>query len=138
MPLQAFGRVNPGNKTVYLYTLTNPSGAYVRVMPWGATVVGIHVPDRTGTLRDVVLGYDAFDGFAQGRNPSFGSVRPPAPRVLTAVVKLNTELLVGTKHRHPGSPVTYESLSRNGMWGDTFNLVGVLGPIELVLILSNV
>lgn len=43
---QAWGKVNPGSKVVYLYTLTNPSGAAVRVMPWGATVVGIHVPDR--------------------------------------------------------------------------------------------
>mmetsp|Transcript_15856 Transcript_15856/g.30377 ORF Transcript_15856/g.30377 Transcript_15856/m.30377 type:complete len:491 (+) Transcript_15856:225-1697(+) len=71
---QAWGKVNPGSKVVYLYTLTNPSGAAVRVMPWGATVVGIHVPDRAGTLRDVVLGFDSFDEYVSGRNPCFGAV----------------------------------------------------------------
>ncbi len=39
-------------------TLTNKSGASVRLITFGAIVTNIFMPDRTGKLGDVVLGYD--------------------------------------------------------------------------------
>ncbi len=44
-------------KEIYLYTVTNRSGAYVKLSSIGAGIVAIAVPDRYGKLADVVLGY---------------------------------------------------------------------------------
>ena len=52
-----FGKT-PKGELVTLYTLTNKNGMSVSVMDYGATIVNIIVPDRTGKLDDVVLGFD--------------------------------------------------------------------------------
>ncbi|MCD8072256.1 MAG: galactose mutarotase, partial [Alistipes sp.] len=62
----------PDGEAVVLYTLTNSSGASVKLTNIGAAVVSVIVPDREGTLRDVVLGYDDFrsyfnDGSGMGK-----------------------------------------------------------------------
>jgi aldose 1-epimerase len=54
---QPFGEA-PGHEPVTLYTLTNKNGMSVSIMNYGATIVKILVPDRTGKLGDVVLGFD--------------------------------------------------------------------------------
>ena len=41
-----------------LYTLTNAAGMEVCITNFGGRIVSVMVPDRTGTLRDVVLGFD--------------------------------------------------------------------------------
>src|SRR5258708_1511890 len=48
---------------VDIYTLTNTSGAKVKIITYGARVVSIEVPDRSGKLGDVVLGYDDLQGY---------------------------------------------------------------------------
>lgn len=48
---------------VILYTLTNTSGARVKLINIGAAVVSIEVPDNKGKMRDVVLGYRVFDDY---------------------------------------------------------------------------
>lgn len=58
---------------VELYTLTNANGVEARIMTYGGTVVSLKVPDRNGKLGDVVLGYDALDGYLKN-NPYFGSI----------------------------------------------------------------
>ncbi|MFM8985307.1 MAG: galactose-1-epimerase, partial [Planctomycetia bacterium] len=40
------------------YTLRNARGTTVRLITFGATVTELRVPDRDGTLADVVLGFD--------------------------------------------------------------------------------
>jgi len=54
---QSFGTTADG-VAVDLYTLTNRHGAKVKIITYGARVVSIEAPDRTGKLADVVLGYD--------------------------------------------------------------------------------
>jgi aldose 1-epimerase len=44
-------------KDIYLYRITNASGAYVELSSLGAGIVSIVVPDKDGKLTDVVLGY---------------------------------------------------------------------------------
>ena len=61
-------------KEIYLYTLRNDSGAFVRLSSVGAGIVSICVPDKEGKLADVVLGYkkpeDYFgDGPCAGKCP---------------------------------------------------------------------
>ena len=53
----AFDSTINGKKTE-LITLTNHNGMEVCLTNFGARIVSIMVPDRRGTLRDVVLGYD--------------------------------------------------------------------------------
>lgn len=56
---------------VDLYTLTNSHGASVAIASWGGTVVSIKVPDKTGALGDVVLGFDTLAPYLQ-THPYFG------------------------------------------------------------------
>ncbi len=48
-----------------LYTLTNANGMEVAITDFGGRVVSMMVPDRTGQLRDVVLGFDCIDDYIQ-------------------------------------------------------------------------
>ena len=57
----------PDGKEIFLYTLKNASGAYVKLSSVGAGIVSIVVPDKDGKLDDVVIGYkNALDYFADG------------------------------------------------------------------------
>ena len=47
----------PEGKEIFLYTLTNAKGAFVRLCSVGAGITCIAVPDREGRLADVALGY---------------------------------------------------------------------------------
>lgn len=47
------------NKPVALYTLRNKSGMEVCITNFGGRIVSVDVPDRDGTFRDVVLGFDS-------------------------------------------------------------------------------
>jgi len=67
-----FGKT-PDGHSVDLYTLTNPHGVEVRVMNYGGIVVSLRVPDRTGKLGDVVLGYDNFAEYLDNK-PYFGAI----------------------------------------------------------------
>ena len=54
-------------KEIFLYTLENEKGAFVRLSSVGAGIVSIAVPDRDGKIADVVLGYTRpEDYFADG------------------------------------------------------------------------
>ena len=52
-----FGSIDVGGD-VDAITLANASGAEVQLLTYGATIRSIRVPDRSGVLGDVVLGYD--------------------------------------------------------------------------------
>jgi aldose 1-epimerase len=67
-----FGEL-PNGPALTIYTLTNANGVEVRTIPYGAIIVSVRVPDKTGKLDDVVLGFDRIDGYA-GTHPYFGAV----------------------------------------------------------------
>src|SRR4029453_8591187 len=69
---EAFGTTADG-AAVDLYTLTNASGMEVRAMTYGGIIVSLRVPDKTGALGDVVLGYDTLDGYLKA-SPYFGAI----------------------------------------------------------------
>ena len=66
-----FGKV--GDAPVQLYTLTNTHGLVAKITNFGATVTALHVPDRTGTLADIVLAFDNVEAYAAG-GPYFGAI----------------------------------------------------------------
>jgi aldose 1-epimerase len=67
-----FGKTADGMQ-VDVYVLTNGQGMQAKVMSYGAILTELHVPDRTGTLADVVLGFDNLAAYLKG-HPHFGAV----------------------------------------------------------------
>lgn len=64
---------NEDDTAVQLYTLTNRNGLIARISNYGAILTELHVPDRAGTLADVVLGFEQLDGYVAG-HPYFGAI----------------------------------------------------------------
>lgn len=60
--ISEFGRL-PSGEAVLRYTITNPSGASVSLLNYGATWQTMFVPNRKGELVDVVLGYDTIEEY---------------------------------------------------------------------------
>lgn len=53
----------PDGRDVHLFRLRLASGVTLEVLEYGGVVRSLRLPDRTGALGDVVLGYDDFDGY---------------------------------------------------------------------------
>jgi aldose 1-epimerase len=68
---EVFGSHN--EKEVYLLTLTNNKGNVIRVTNFGAKLIWIEIPDKTGKKDNVTFGYDTFEETLAG-DMSFGSV----------------------------------------------------------------
>jgi lysophospholipase L1-like esterase len=66
-----FGKLD--DAAVQLYTLTNRHGLVARITNFGAIVTELHVPDRTGKLADIVLGFEDLDSYVKG-HPYFGAI----------------------------------------------------------------
>jgi aldose 1-epimerase len=62
----------PKGEEVELYTLRNGKSE-VSIATWGATVTSLRVPDRTGAIADIVLGFDSLEPYTK-ENPFFGMV----------------------------------------------------------------
>ena len=61
----------PDGTPVDLYTLTNSNGLVARITNYGTIITELHVPDRSGKMADVVLGFDNLDQYLKG-HPYFG------------------------------------------------------------------
>jgi aldose 1-epimerase len=67
-----FGSMPDGTK-VEIYTLEEGS-LKARVMTYGARLVSLEVPDRSGKIADIVLGYESLDGYTADPKSYFGSI----------------------------------------------------------------
>ena len=54
------------HRKIDLYTLTNANGMRARIATYGAYLVSLEVPDRSGKMADVVLGYDNLKDYTTG------------------------------------------------------------------------
>ncbi|XP_053997930.1 galactose mutarotase-like [Hylaeus anthracinus] len=54
-------------EVVRRYTLTNSHKASVQLISWGAGIQSIKIPNGSGILGDVVLGFDDIDGYLENR-----------------------------------------------------------------------
>lgn len=61
-------------KTVKKYTWTNQNNIQVQVITYGARIHNIKMPDRRGTLLDVVLGFEDLQGYFYYSNHYFNSI----------------------------------------------------------------
>src|SRR5665213_2340161 len=63
----------PAGESIDLYTLRNDKGVEATITNYGGKIVTLKVPDRTGKVDDVALGYDTLAPYAQP-NPFFGTL----------------------------------------------------------------
>ncbi|MDN3579926.1 aldose epimerase family protein [Mucilaginibacter flavus] len=71
-PAAAFEKTIDGKQT-HLYTLKNKNGVTATFTNYGGRIVSLLVPDKTGKLTDVVLGYESVDGFINSTEPYYGA-----------------------------------------------------------------
>lgn len=69
---QSFGKTKDG-QAVDLYTLTNGGGGAVSIMNYGGIVVSLKVPDKSGAMADVVLGFDSYAEYPE-KSSYFGAL----------------------------------------------------------------
>lgn len=69
---QPFGATTEGTP-VDLYSLINSNGMKVQITNYGGIITAIIVPDKNGSMGDVVAGYDNLDGYIK-KNPYFGCI----------------------------------------------------------------
>lgn len=106
MTKQHFGHTADG-KQVDLYILTNKHGAEAAITNYGGVIVRLKVPDRRGTLEDVVLGYDDLDGYLHDTSYFGGIIGRYGNRIAGGKFSLNgaTYTLAkndGDNHLHGG------------------------------------
>lgn len=68
---ELFGKM-PDGRSVYLFTLFNTNDVKMQVTNYGAKLVSIFVPDRSGNNENVVLGYKFFEHYLKG-HPYLGA-----------------------------------------------------------------
>ena len=69
--VQPFGKTSDGQE-VKVHTLTNLHGMRVKLIDYGATLISVETPDRSGKNANITLGFPTLDGYLQ-RHPFFGS-----------------------------------------------------------------
>src|SRR3712207_1854706 len=55
------------------YTLVNTNGLEADIITYGGTLISLRVPDRSGVVADVVLGFDTLTPYL-GEHPYLGSL----------------------------------------------------------------
>ena len=116
---------SPCGKEIALYTLTNASGAQVKLSSVGAGIVGVIVPDKEGNLADVVLGYPEAasyfaDGPCAGKVPGRYANRIAEGRFTLDGVEYTLPINNGPNHLH-GGPDGFQ----NRVWESRENEGGV-------------
>jgi len=59
---EVYGQM-PDGRQVKIFTLTNKNGLKARVTEYGAILVSMETPDKTGKLADLTHGYDTLEGW---------------------------------------------------------------------------
>lgn len=65
-----FGKL-PDGTPVDLFTLTNANGLVAKITNFGTIITELHVPDRSGKLGNIALGFDNLEQYLKG-HPYFG------------------------------------------------------------------
>lgn len=68
-----FFGVTPKGDSVFSYTFSNDNGMQLTVINYGGIIQSLMVPDKTGELTDVVLGFDSLDKY-RTESPYFGAL----------------------------------------------------------------
>ncbi|MDA0661056.1 MAG: galactose mutarotase [Planctomycetota bacterium] len=71
MKTETFGQSKSGS-AVTLFTCTNTNGLVLKLIDYGAIVVAMETPDRSGNLMNINFGFPTLEGYLQ-RHPYFGA-----------------------------------------------------------------
>jgi len=77
---KSFGKAPDGTE-VNLYTIENNNGFTAKVTNFGAILVSLLVPDKTGNIADVVLGCDSVEGYFENGSFFGSTIGPSANRI---------------------------------------------------------
>lgn len=88
LEVRDFGTLKNGEKA-HLYVMENSSGISAAVTDYGAALVYLKVPDSSGQVLDVVLGFDDVSGYENGTECFGASVGRSANRIGGAEFELN-------------------------------------------------
>jgi aldose 1-epimerase len=83
-----FGATKDGRE-VSLFRLTNKGGGYAEVLDWGGRLRTLAVPDKSGRLTDVVLGYDTLAEYEVDEAYQGAFIGRTANRIRGAAFELN-------------------------------------------------
>ena len=65
---ERFG-LTPDNKEAFIYMLENNNGVILKITNYGGTIISLIVPDKYGSLADVVLGLSTWESWI--KNPAY-------------------------------------------------------------------
>ena len=91
------------------FTLRNTQGVEVVILPWGAVIQSVRIPDRNGDFANVVLGFADLATYVTGNLPFFGCVAGRYANRLSGTgfeldgVRYAPSLNVGTLTLHGGN-----------------------------------
>ena len=110
---KTFG-ILPSGESASLYTISC-GGLIAAVCDYGATLVNLLVPDRSGTLADVVLGYDDCNGYRLGSACLGATVGRNANRLKNATFALSGKAYAltpneGKNNLHSGPDSYYKRM----------------------------
>lgn len=121
LKVDTFGRAeNPITKKledITRFTWTNKNKMSVSLISYGAIIQSIKVPDRSGNLDDVVLGFDDVCGYRKSNNPYFGAlIGRVANRIARGEFTLNGQVINvaknwNSKHHLHGGVVGFDKFN---------------------------
>ena len=92
---------------IVMYTLTNANGLRARIMNYGAILFSLEVPDRSGHIEDVTLGYATLDEYVKNRKYFGATIGRYGNRIAKGKFPLNGQEYTlatnnGLNHLHGG------------------------------------
>lgn len=98
---KAYGKLADGRE-VSLFTITNKNGMVARITEYGAILVSLEVPDKTGKISDVTHGYDTLDGWLTNTSYFGSTVGRFGNRIAHGKFKLDGEEYTLATNNDPG------------------------------------
>jgi aldose 1-epimerase len=96
-----YGKLADGRE-VRIFTLTNAKGMTAKVTEYGAILVGLTAPDRTGRMADITLGYDTLAGWLTSRSYFGASVGRFGNRIAHGKFTLDGKAYTLATNNDPG------------------------------------
>jgi aldose 1-epimerase len=93
---------------IYIYTLSNDSGMKAKITNYGGIVISLFVPDGSGKIDDVVLGYDSLHNYFKNSCYFGGIIGRHANRIENSSFEINGRVYnlaknEGKNHIHGGN-----------------------------------